>query len=125
MRNTKRKSFTHIQRSNAVNKVNKLVNQGIGLGDARTLVASKIGLQRSSTLSKWARQVSLDTVTNRITAAQAINNVRSKNTKVMQNTNGTTKPHITSVSLHVPGQGNITLDHQLLQVISRWAGYTN
>ena len=119
MRNTKRKSFTHVQRSNAVNKVNKLVNQGIGLGDARTLVASKIGLQRSSTLAKWARQ---KTATNRITAVDSFG---YKNTKVMQNTNGTTKPHITSVSLHVPGQGNITLDHQLLQVISRWAGYTN
>ena len=32
--------------------------------------------------------------------------------------------HITSVNLHVPGKGNITLDHELLNHISKLAGYT-
>ena len=39
-------------------------------------------------------------------------------------TNGISKVHVTSVNLHVPGKGNITLDHELLNHISKLAGYT-
>ena len=50
---------------------------------------------------------------------------RKVGTVTVTRTNHIAKPHITGVNLHVPGKGNITLDHELLTNISRLAGFTS
>ena len=45
-------------------------------------------------------------------------------TIITSRTNNTPKVHVTSVDLHVPGKGTVKLDHELLNHISKLAGYT-
>ena len=105
-----RRTFTDAQKRGLVNEVMNLVTQGLGVTEAR----SKIALKHKTTpisLARWSKDMVNTTtnnhnikVTGRITAA---------------------KPHITSVDLHIPGTGNVTLDSEMLNHISKLAGYTS
>ena len=104
-----RKTFTDAQKRGLVNEVMNLVTQGLSVTKARI----KIALKHKTTpisLARWSKDmVNITTnnhnikVTGRITAV---------------------KPHITSVDLHIPGTGNVTLDSEMLNHISKLAGYT-
>ena len=110
MKRKTRKAFTDAQKRGLVNEVITLVTQGLGLGQARKRVATKHKTTPIS-LARWTKDmVNITTnnhsikVTGRITAVE---------------------PHITSVDLHIPGKGNVTLDGKTLRHISVIAGYTS
>ena len=101
-----RKTFTDAQKRGLVNEVTTLITQGNNVTEAR----SKIALKHKTTpisLARWSKDITTD--------------VMRTQTK---RTNNVSKVHVTSVDLHVPGKGNITLDHELLNHISKLAGYT-
>ena len=105
-----RKTFTDAQKRGLVNEVITLIGQGLGTGVARARIAAKHGTTHGS-LAKWTKDLANTTtnnhsikVTGRITA---------------------TEPHITSIDLHIPGTGNITLDSKTLRYISTIAPYTD
>jgi len=101
-----RRTFTDAQKRGLVNEVTTLITQGNNITEAR----SKIALKHKTTpisLARWSKDITTDVV-----------NTQPKRT------NGISKVHVTSVNLHVPGKGNITLDHELLNHISKLAGYT-
>ena len=102
-----RKTFTDAQKRGLVNEVIILLNQGVKLTQARLEVARKHKTTPIS-LARWSKDITTDIV-----------NTQPKRT------NGISKVHVTSVNLHVPGKGNITLDHELLNHISKLAGYTS
>ena len=100
-----RRTFTDAQKRGLVNEVTTLVAQGINITEAR----SKIALKHKTTpvsLARWSKDITISTTT------------------ITGRTNNTPKVHVTSVDLHVPGKGNITLNHELLNHISKLAGYT-
>ena len=100
-----RRTFTDAQKRGLVNEVTTLVAQGINITEAR----SKIALKHKTTpvsLARWTKDMAISTTT------------------ITGRTNNIPKVHVTSVDLHVPGKGNITLDHELLNHISKLAGYT-
>ena len=101
-----RKTFTDAQKRGLVNEVITLITQGSNVTEAR----SKIALKHKTTpisLARWSKDISV--------------NLRIPQVK---RTNGTSKVHVTSVDLHVPGNGTVKLDHELLSHISKLAGYT-
>ena len=100
-----RKTFTDARKRGLVNEVRTLVTQGINITEAR----SKIALKHKTTpvsLARWAKDMAISTTT------------------ITGRTNSTPKVHVTSVDLHVPGKGTVKLDHELLNHISKLAGYT-
>ena len=99
-----RRTFTDAQKRGLVNEVITLITQGSNVTEARSRVALKHKTTPIS-LARWSKDITMD-----ITQPKR--------------TNGISKVHVTSVDLHVPGQGNITLDHELLNHISKLAGYT-
>ena len=100
-----RKTFTDAQKRGLVNEVITLIGQGLGTGVARARIAAKHGTTHGS-LARWSKDIAISTttITGRITA---------------------TEPHITSIDLHIPGTGNITLDSKTLRYISTIAPYTD
>jgi len=82
-----------------------LVTRGHNLTEARSKVAS-IHKTTPISLARWSKDIAISTTT------------------ITGRTNNIPKVHVTSVDLHVPGKGNITLDHELLNHISKLAGYT-
>ena len=105
-----RKTFTDAQKRGLVNEVMNLVTQGLGVTEAR----SKIALKHKTTpisLARWSKDM-VNTTTN------------NHNIKVTGRITAV-KPHITSVDLHIPGTGNVTLDSEMLNHISKLAGYTS
>ena len=115
MKRTKtRRTFTDAQKRGLVNEVITLLNQGTKLTHARIEVARKHKTTPIS-LARWSKDIS-NTV------------VRKSNGKILTPYNKAVMPaskvHVTSVDLHVPGKGNITLNHELLTHISKLAGYT-
>ena len=100
-----RRTFTDAQKRGLVNEVTTLITQGTNITEAR----SKIALKHKTTpvsLARWSKDITISTTT------------------ITSRTNNTPKVHVTSVDLHVPGKGNITLNHELLNHISKLAGYT-
>jgi len=98
-----RRTFTDAQKRGLVNEVTALITQGNNITEAR----SKIALKHKTTpvsLAKWTKDMTMD-----ITQPKRTN---------------TSKVHVTSVDLHVPGKGTVKLDHELLSHISKLAGYT-
>ena len=79
------------------------------MSKARLQVSRKIDMT-PTTLYNWERKL-----TGRSTIS--LKGTLSPN-------NNVTRPHITSVNLHVPGKGDVTLDNQLLTQISELASYT-
>jgi hypothetical protein len=102
-----RKTFTLTQKRGLVNKVTTLITQGLSITKAR----SQVALANKTTpisLARWSKDM-----TNNV--------VKQAERKTVKNGH---KVHVTSVDLHVPGQGIVKLDHELLSHISKLAGYT-
>ena len=100
-----RRTFTDAQKRGLVNEVTTLITQGSNITEAR----SKIALKHKTTpvsLARWTKDMAISTTT------------------ITGRTNNTPKVHVTSVDLHVPGKGIVKLDHELLNHISKLAGYT-
>ena len=108
-----RKTFTDAQKRGLVNEVIVLLNQGVKLTNARIEVARKHKTTPIS-LARWSKDI-----TNTV-----IGKSNGKMLKSFPNGKEPSRVHVTSVNLHVPGKGNITLDHELLSHISKLAGYT-
>ena len=101
-----RRTFTDAQKRGLVNEVITLITQGTNITEAR----SKVALKHKTTpisLARWSKDITMSLVNN-----QTKNGISPS------------RVHVTSVNLHVPGKGDITLDHQLLTHISKLAGYT-
>ena len=101
-----RRTFTDAQKRGLVNEVITLITQGTNITEAR----SKVALKHKTTpisLARWSKDITMSLVNNQT-----------------KRINSTSKVHVTSVDLHVPGKGNITLNHELLNHISKLAGYT-
>ena len=103
------KVFTLTQKRQAIRDMKALVSKGDSVSSARKTVGNGLDVT-PNTIYNWERKL-----TGRSTI--------SLKSDVHSN-NGITRPHITSVNLHVPGKGDITLDNQLLNHISKLAGYT-
>ena len=86
----------------ALRDVTVLVNKGNSISKARSLVARTLGV-RPNTVANWANKFGSKLV----------------NTTIVTSNNGMQEPHITGVNIHIPGKGNITLNHELLTRISR------
>ena len=108
-----RRTFTDAQKRGLVNEVITLLNQGTTLTQARIQIALKHKTTPIS-LARWSKDI-----TNTIVAKSNGKMLRS-----FPNGTSPSRVHVTSVNLHVPGKGNITLDHELLNHISKLAGYT-
>ena len=104
-----RQTFTDAQKRGLVNEVITLLNQGITLTQARIRVALKHKTTPIS-LARWSKDITNTTVNNH--SIKVVGRITA------------VKPHITSVDLHIPGTGNVTLDSEMLNHISKLAGYT-
>ena len=113
------KTFTLTVKRQAIRDLKALVASGISVSRARKTVGDSMRpTVTASTIYNWERKLTgksmqtkglpVTTSTNRINVS-----------------NGTTRPHITSVNLHVPGKGNVTLDNNLLRHIAQLAGHTS
>ena len=108
-----RQTFTDAQKRGLVNEVVTLVARGHNVTEARIKVASMHKTTPIS-LARWSKDI-----TNTV-----IGKSNGKMLKSFPNGKEPSRVHVTSVNLHVPGKGNITLDHELLSHISKLAGYT-
>ena len=109
-----RRTFTDAQKRGLVNEVITLITQGSNVTEARSKIARKHKTTPIS-LARWSKDITNNTI------------VRKSNGKMLRSFSNGKEPsrvHVTSVNLHVPGKGNITLDHELLNHISKLAGYT-
>jgi len=111
------KVFTLTKKREAIKDMRDLIAKGNSVTRARFLVGRTLGVA-PNTIYNWERALA-----GRSTQSKVLKTV-SKPISIHSN-NGTTRPHITSVNLHVPGKGNITLDHDLLKNISQLAGFVN
>ena len=114
MKRKTRKTFTDAQKRGLVNEVIVLLNQGVKLTNARIEIARKHKTTPIS-LARWSKDITNTVVTK-------------SNGKMLKSfPNGTlpSRVHVTSVNLHIPGKGDITLDHELLNHISKLASYSS
>ena len=128
-----RKTFTLTQKRGLVNQVIALLNKGVKITKARLDVAHKNGTTPIS-LARWATNPTITTVAKsngKIVSQEAQRDARLmapykkfSTESLRHTTNKVNKIHVTSVDLHVPGQGIVKLDHDLLTHISKLAGYT-
>ena len=124
-----RSTFTDAQKRGLVNEVITLLNKGIKLTHARKEVARNSGTTPIS-LARWSkdRTVMATPKTNGKIASNDANRMapyKALSTESLRyTTNNLSNVHVTSVDLHVPGQGIVKLDHDLLTHISKLAGYT-
>ena len=102
-------SKTFTARRNAVERVNRLIEKGSTITNAVELVAREIECH-PTTIYNWVKK-------ERVAGL-------GLETLPMPTNNGT-RTRITSVNLHVPGKGDITLDHDMLTKISSLAGFTS
>ena len=100
----------------ACKDVRLLMTKGHSISKARAIVAKELNVKPNS-LYNWAVKFNLQPAQRLGTTA------KTTTTTVTNNTNGTTTPHIVSIGLNVPGQGHITLDHNILgQIVQLWSG---
>ena len=109
------KNITLTQKRKAIRDVKSLVAKGNTVSKARLLVGRILDVV-PATLYNWERKL-----TGKTTQTKGLA-VTSKTT--LNGTNTVTKPRITGVNMHIPGKGDITLDHEMLVNISRLAGFT-
>jgi len=112
------KVFTLTQKRTAIRDMKALVAKGNSVSRARLLVGRVLGVT-PNTIYNWERKL-----TGKSTKSKVIT-PKIKTTVHKVSTNNIARAHITGVNLHVPGKGNITLDHELLTNISRLAGFTS
>ena len=108
------KMFTVTKKRQAIKDVRTLVSKDISVSKARQTIGKALGVT-PNTIYNWERDL-----TGKATQSRSLNSL-----PVLMHNNGYVRPHITSVNLHVPGKGEITLDHELLTNISRLAGFTS
>ena len=112
------RTFTLTVKRAAIRDMKALVAKGTSVSKARKIVADQRHLRVTpNTIYNWERAL-----TGKTTQSKGLR-VAPIETSTILSTNGSPLPHITSVNLHVPGKGNVTLDHQLLKNISRLAGF--
>ena len=99
------KVLSNTTKRQALKDVRTLIAEGSNITAARTLVAKKLNV-RPNTIANWEHKRDFGQLN---TTNDVISNI--------------TRTRITSVNLHVPGKGNITLDHDLLQNIAQLAGH--
>ena len=128
-----RRTFTLTQKRGLVNKVLALVNKGLNITEAR----SQVALRNSTTPISLARWSNDRTVMAPPTKGKIVSNEVQRDARLMapykklsteslrHTTNKVNQIHVTSVDLHIPGQGIVKLDHELLTHISKLAGYTS
>ena len=109
------KNITLTQKRKAIRDVKSLVAKGNTVSKARLLVGRTLDVT-PNTIYNWERKL-----TGKTTQTKGLA-VTSRT--VLNGTNNMTKPRITGVNVHIPGKGNITLDHEMLVNISRLAGFT-
>ena len=102
----------------AATELRALVAKDKSASKARLLVSHKIGVS-PTTIYNWEKEIFGKIIQSKGSP------VSKKQIHRALSNNGITKPHITSVNLHVPGKGEITLDHELLSHISRLAGFVS
>ena len=112
------KVFTLTQKRQAIKEMKALVAEGLSVSKARLNVGRKMDVT-PNTIYNWERKL-----TGKTTRSKGLPTLSSARSTIVK-TNGITKPHITSVNLHVPGKGNITLDHELLSNIAQLAGHVS
>ena len=115
------KTFTQTVKRQAVRDMKALVAKGNTVSKARLTVGRALGVT-PNTIYNWERSL-----TGKVTRSNALTKsvTMRSNGPIVTHLDGIIKPHITSVNLHVPGKGNITLDHELLSNISKLAGFIN
>ena len=116
------KEFTLTKKRTAIRDMKALVAEGNSVSRARLLVGRLIGVT-PNTIYNWERKLTGKSTKSKVMIATI--STPKINTIVHKASNNVAKPHITGVNLHVPGKGNITLDHELLTNISRLAGFTS
>ena len=110
------KTYTLTVKRQAIRDLKALVAKGISISRARKTIADSMKPRvTSSTIYNWERKLTGKSMQTKGLPVASANN----------RSNGSTKPHVTSVNLHVPGKGNVTLDNTLLQHIARLAGHTS
>ena len=114
-----RKTFTDTQKRGLVNEVTRLVSEGIKLTAARIEIAFRHKTTPIS-LARWSKDI-----TNTIVGKSNGKMLLVKSLQPIITNTRTSTIHVTSVNLHVPGKGNITLDHELLNHISKLASYSS
>ena len=118
MKTKTRKVFTLTQKRTAIKDMRSLVAKGNSVSKARQLVARTLNVS-PNTIYYWENKLYGKTTRSRVITPKI------KTTVHKVSTNNIARAHITGVNLHVPGKGNITLDHELLTNISRLAGFTS
>ena len=128
-----RRTFTLTQKRGLVNEVVTLVARGHNVTEARIKVASMHKTTPIS-LARWSND---RTVMAPPTKGKIVSNEVQRDARLMapykklsteslrHTTNKVNQIHVTSVDLHIPGQGIVKLDHELLTHISKLAGYTS
>ena len=112
------KTYTLKTKRNAIKEMKQLVAQGQTVSKARLSIGRKLDVT-PNTIYNWERKL-----TGKTTQSKGLPTLSSTRNTIVK-ANGITKPHITSVNLHVPGKGTITLDHDLLKNISQLAGFVS
>ena len=110
------KNITLTQKRKAIRDVKSLVVKGNTVSKARLLVGRTLDVT-PATIYNWERKL-----TGKTTQTKGLA-VTSRT--ILNGTSNITRPRITSVSMHIPGKGDITLDSTLLNHISKLAGYTS
>ena len=118
MKTKTRKVFTLTQKRQAIRDMRALVAKGNSVSRARLLVGRTLEVS-ANTIYYWESKMYGKTTQSKVITPKI------KTTVHKASTNNIAKAHITGVNLHVPGKGNITLDHELLTNISRLAGFTS
>ena len=115
------KTYTLTTKRQAIRDLKALVADGVSVSRARKTVGDSMRpTVTSSTIYNWERKL-----TGKSIQTKGLPVISSKTGLTINKANGNIQPHITSVNLHVPGKGNITLDNNLLRHIAQLAGYTN
>ena len=114
------KIFTDKVKRIAIKDVKTLVANGMSVSRARKQVGDQKHLRVTpSSIYNWERLL-----TGKSTQTKGLRVAPTTKVQPLPLTNNSIlKTRITGVNLHVPGKGNITLDHDTLQHIAQLAGH--
>ena len=113
------KTFTLTVKRQAIRDMKALVAKGRSVSAARKAIGQQKHLRVTpNTIYNWERLL-----TGRTTQSTGLAVTPKVNVSNNVIDNGLTTPRITSVNLHVPGKGNITLDHKLISQIAQLTGH--
>ena len=107
----------------AIREMKALVAKGTSVSKARKLIGDQKHLRVTpNTIYNWERKL-----TGKSTRSKGlpVKRVAPATNNIVLPVNSSATSHITSVDLHVPGKGTITLDHALLKDIAQLAGHVS